>query len=425
MMGDAMTRWRRTKITITVAVAASVLLGVLPLTAASQTPPAAAPYACTQPTGGDANRPFPVCEVRAVITRGPYLSAPTDTSATIVWMTDLPAHSKVVYGQGSALDREAVPVRDGMIPVGRLHSVRLTGLRPGQTYQYRMVSTPVLELNSYWSKKGLEFRSETYSFRTFDPARTTASFVSISDTHESIPRIDSIMRKIDWSKTEFVVHTGDAFNGVTSEAQVWDRWLTPMIEGGLKRGVPLIFARGNHDTRGGFARELTHHVPIEDGRFYYTRDIGPVHLLVVDTGEDKHDTTQVYAGLNRMQEYRATELAWLEQHIQSSARLREAPFRVMVMHQPQWGWLSSDNDRARAAWTAAANRARVDLVIAGHRHRFSLTPAGGPDGNNYPILVVGQDQVARVDASTTEIHVVVVGIDGGTVAEFTVPRARK
>jgi predicted phosphodiesterase len=153
--------------------------------------------------------------------------------------------------------------------------------------------------------------------------------------------------------------------------------------------------------------------------------MGPLHLLVVDTGEDKDDTTQVYAGLNRMQEYRANELAWLKRHIQSSTRLREAPFRVVVMHQPHWGWLGSNNEQDRAAWTAAANEAKVDLVIAGHRHRFSLTPAGGPDGNTYPILVVGQDQVARVDASTTEIRVVVIDRDGSTVTDFTVPRARR
>jgi len=409
----------------TIAVSVCLLTGALSVNAASQVTPAAAPYACTQPTGGDPNRPFPVCEVRSVITRGPYLSAPTDTSATIVWMTDLPSHSKVVYGMGEALDREAVPSRDGMTPVGRLHSVRLTGLRPGQTYQYRVVSTPVLELNSYWSKKGLESRSEPHTFTTFDPRKSTASFVSISDTHESVARIDSIMQKVDWSKTDFLVHTGDAFNGVTSEAQVWDRWLTPMIKGGLSRGKPLIFARGNHDTRGGFARELTEHVPIEEGRFYYTRDIGPLHLLVIDTGEDKDDTTQVYARLNLMQEYRAKELAWLRQHTQSSTRLHEAPFRVVVMHQPHWGWLGGDNERERAAWTAAANEARVDLVIAGHRHRFSLTPAGCPDGNTYPILVVGQDQVARVDASTREIRVVVIDRDGSTVSDFTVPRARR
>jgi predicted phosphodiesterase len=340
-------------------------------------------------------------------------------------MTDLPSHSKVVYGTGGALNMEKVVAKDGMAPVGRLHSVRLTGLQPGRTYQYRVVSTPVLELNSYWPKKGLELASETYSFTTFDRTRATASFVSISDTHESVARIDSIMRQVDWSRTDFLVHTGDAFNGVTSETQLWERWLDPLIAGGLKQSKPLIFARGNHDTRGPFARELTHYVPIEEGRFYYTRDVGPVHLLVIDTGEDKPDSTQVYARLNLMEEYRREELAWFRRHIASSARLREAPFRVVVMHQPHWGWLSGDNAAAQAAWTAAANDGRIDLVIAGHRHRYSLTPPGGQGANGYPIVVVGQGQVAKVEATAEEMRVRVVGSDGSTVGEVTIPRARR
>ncbi|MEX2282939.1 MAG: metallophosphoesterase [Gemmatimonadota bacterium] len=393
------------------------LLALVPALAAGQQ----SQPQCTQPTGGDPNRPFPVCDVRAVITRGPYLSAPTDTSATITWMTDVPSHSRVLYGAG-ALNREQLSVKDGMIPVGTLHSVRLTGLQPGRTYQYRVTATPVLELNTYWPKKGQEVESATYSFTTFDSRKPTTSFVSISDTHESAARIDSIMRRIDWTKTEFLVHTGDAFNGVTSEAQVWDGWLQPLIKGGLSASKPLLFARGNHDTRGPFARELERYVPIEEGRFYYTREIGPVHLIVIDTGEDKHDSTQVYARLNRMKEYRASELAWLREHTRTSARLKQAPFRIVVMHQPSWGWLDDDTTTARAEWSAAANQAGIDLVIAGHRHRYSLTAAGGPAGNTYPILVVGQGQHATVDASETEVRVTVFGNDGNVVGGLTVTR---
>ena len=263
------------------------LLALVLLTGAGGAQGAAPSPICTQPTGGDANRPFPVCEVRPSITNGPYLSAPTDTSATIVWMTDIPSHSRVIFGANGALNREIIPARDGMTPVIKLHSVRLTGLQPGQTYQYRVASTPVLELNTYWPKKGIELQSATFSFTTFDSRKTTASFASISDTHASIARIDSLMRMIDWPTTDFLLHTGDAFDGVTSEAMVWDRWLDPIINGGLRQKTPLIFARGNHDTRGPVARELTNHVPIEEGRFYFARDVGPVHLLVIDTGEDK------------------------------------------------------------------------------------------------------------------------------------------
>ncbi len=379
---------------------------------------------CTTPTGGDANRPHPVCDVRPVITRGPYLHAPTDTSAIITWMTDLPSQVRVLYGTTNPLSREAFSVTHGLMNVGTLHSVRLAGLKPGQRYQYRVAATPVLDVPAYWPRTGLEMQSEVFSFTTFDSRKPTAAFASISDTHESIGRIDTLMQRLDWTTLDALVHTGDAFNGVSSEAQVWDNWLTPMIRSGIRQSTPLIFARGNHETRGPFARELSKYVPVEEGRFYYARDIGPVHLLVLDTGEDKPDSTQVYAGLNQLEAYRNTELTWFTQHA-TTARMRSAPFRVVVMHQPTfgWGWSSTQSDASRAAWRDAANAAGVDLVIAGHNHRFSLTPAGA-QGNRYPVLVVGQDQVAKVHASRSELRVQVIGKDGAEVRAFTVTRRK-
>ena len=383
--------------------------------------------ACTpRPAGDDANSPHPMCDVRAIVTRGPYLHAPTDSSATITWMTDLPSRAKILFGTDGRLTREAYSVTNGLINVGTLHTVRMAGLKPGQRYNYRVVNTAILDLPAYWPKTGHETQSDVFHFTTFDGRKATARFASISDTHEDTARIAMLMKRIHFDSLDFLVNTGDAFNGVQSETQLWDKWLAPIINYGIKHGTPLIFARGNHDTRGPFARDLARYVPIEENRFYYARDIGPVHLLVVDTGEDKPDSTQVYAELNRMDEYRREELVWFRQHALTSARVRTAPFRVVVMHQPSWGWgwKSPASDSARDAWVNASNDAGVDLVIAGHTHRFSLTAAGA-EGNKYPVLVVGQDQIANVQATATEMHVQVIGKDGQEVSSFVVKRRAK
>ena len=42
------------------------------------------------------------------------------------------------------------------------------------------------------------------------------------------------------------------------------------------------------------------------------------------TGEDKPDDTKVYAGLNRMAPYRAAELAWFREHVETTGRVAEA-----------------------------------------------------------------------------------------------------
>lgn len=364
------------------------------------------------------SEPFKVFDTRPVITEGPYLIATSDTSTTIVWLTDTPSHSKVRYGRGTELNGVVEPHVDGLVPVGTRHVVHLTGLAPGTRYSYQVVSTRVVRLKAYWPDKGLDVESPVHTFTTLDPARPTVSFSVVTDTHEDVGRINRLMKMIDWASTDFLVHTGDAFHWIDTEEQLFRNWLTPTATA-LAHVRPLMYARGNHELRGPFARRLFEYVPTVEGRFYYARDAGPVHLLVLDTGEDKPDDTNVYARLNQTVPYRNEEFDWLEAHARSNRRMADAPFRVIVMHQPQWGWLAEGADR----WTKLASDAGVDLVIAGHRHRFSYS-APEP-GRAYHLLVVGQDQVARVDATAAELTVVLTSADGAEVHRLVIPRARR
>ena len=53
---------------------------------------------------------------------------------------------------------------------------------------------------------------------------------------------------------------------------------------------------------------------------------------------------------------------------------------------------------------------------------FYIPP--GKEGNRFPILVVGQDQVARVDATSTELKVTLTSTKTKEIVYcFTVPRS--
>jgi predicted MPP superfamily phosphohydrolase len=362
------------------------------------------------------NAPFPVHDTKPVITHGPILVDPSETGITIMWTTDTPSHSEVRYGLTPALDQRAVSASHGLIDVGTVHAVRLSGLQPGRTYHYQIASTRVVKMKAYWPEKGLETTAPVKAFATLDRARPEARFVSISDTHENVARIDSLMRAIDWARTDFLVHTGDAFDWLDNEDQLFARWLDP-IGKGLAQSKGLVYARGNHELRGMFARDLYRYVPTAEGRFYRARDHGPVHLLVFDSGEDKPDSTNVYSRLNRSEPYLAEQLAWLDAHARTDQRASSAPFRVAVVHQPNWGSMPD----GRAAWVKALNAARVDLLVAGHTHRFSRTDAG-TDGRNFTTVIVGQGQFASVAATNTAITVVVRGASGTVVDSVTIAR---
>lgn len=86
------------------------------------------------------------------------------------------------------------------------------------------------------------------------------------------------------------------------------------------------------------------------------------------------------------------------------------------MHAPNWGWVED-----RDAWTATANDAAIDLAVSGHTHRFAHS-APGQNGKNYHQLVLAPDQLARIQASSTELKVTLLKQDGSLVESFIVPR---
>ena len=380
-------------------------------------------------------QPFVVHDTKPVITHGPYLVDPSETSVTVVWITDTPSHALVRFseakdGDGAALDREAESRSHGLLDVTTRHTVRLTGLTPGRTYRYQVVATRVVKLNAYWPEKGLSTEGPVRTFRTFDRSRPTTTFSVVTDTHEDVARINALMQRIDWKTSEFLAQTGDAFHWLDSEDQLFAKWLDPVTKA-LAGERPLVLARGNHEWRGPFARSLFEYLPTAEGRYYVARDVGPVHLLVLDSGEDKPDDTNVYSRLNRSEPYLAEQLLWLQKHRETEPRMASAPFRVVLMHQPRWGSMPPARERAGdpdglTRWIDAANAVGVDLVVAGHNHRFSRIEPGSPgfERARFTTVVLGQDQVGTVHATADSIVVTVTTTKGDVVDTITVPRRR-
>lgn len=364
-----------------------------------------------------ANRPYPVFDATPAITMSPLVMDVSETSAVIMWMTDSPAGARVRYGE-NGLDQLAVPQSDGLVPVDTWHRVVIDGLKPGHTYRYRVESRRVVEVRPYWPEMGQTVKGDVHQFTTLDRGKHETRFAFITDTHEDVDRIKALMDMIAENPVDFVVDGGDIVNYAVDKSQLRHKFFGPVSDA-LKGRVPLLYVRGNHEERGAFARDMNRYLHAQNGRYYFTRDAGPLHLVVVDTGEDKPDATNVYAGLNNMRDYKRRQREWFARALRAG-RVSTAPFTVILGHQPHWGW----SDGHRAEWTRLANAAKVDLFIAGHDHRFGFIKAG-ERGNDFPILIVGQDQVAHVRADERRIEVTVTGRDGKVVKRFDVQRRHK
>src|ERR1035441_1085658 len=108
---------------------------------------------------------YKVYDATPVILDGPFLLDTSETSTTIEWITDTPCQGSVEYGE-SKLDHDEIPQKDGLIPVGTLHRIEITGLLPGHTYQYRVVSTRVMRLRPYYRSEERRVGKECTSRRS-------------------------------------------------------------------------------------------------------------------------------------------------------------------------------------------------------------------------------------------------------------------
>lgn len=356
----------------------------------------------------------------------PVLQNPTPDGMTVVWAVSGLATGWVEYGETEALGQRSESGAHGLLALdARLFKARLTGLRPGTKYFYRVHACPIDFKNAYNIHRGDVIASPIRQFSTINPAAHTTSFSIINDTHEvpeTLQRLGSLMQA---SPTESLIWNGDIFNDIRSEQQIAEQVLAP---GGQEFAArrPLLPVRGNHDVRGVRARMLEQYFDLPSGLWYYTLRQGPVAFLVLDTGEDKPDEHPVYAGLNDFARYRTVQQEWLRQAIRRK-EFRSAPFRVVLQHIPMlWKDYSSTGvfcGDGKAKWHDILVQAKIQLVVSGHTHEPAWFPAksqapyaqlvGGGPKPEAATLIQGQ-------ATSRELRLTMQNLGGKELGSYTV-----
>jgi len=375
-----------------------------------------------------------------LISHGPYLQALTENAVTVVWATNKKCVSKVEYAlaenfqtfpQFGGLIQTAQTSRDGLVEADvTYHKVRITGLQPGKTYRYRVVSKEIAQFAPYEVVFGAGVVGEISQFKTLDPQKSAFSFMVFQDNHENSPRLEKMLQSVSWKDVDLVFFNGDTVNHLETEPQIFNGFLDASVKI-FAREIPFVYIRGNHDTRGALARSLRNYYDTPESRWYYAFDHGSVHFIVMDTGEDKPDTSPVYAGLADFDRYRREQAAWLKNHIETKA-FREAAFRVAVFHIPVYGDRRGREGGAEPyteselakLWGPLLNEGGVDLLLSGHWHRFARKdPQEGK--NSFPVLVGPADGMIRADVTAEKIVVSVTGADGKAVDNFSVLSKKK
>ncbi len=179
------------------------------------------------------------------VTHGPYLVDQTETAATVMWFTDVNCYGAVEYGTGGSFSNKAEDIVKGELAVGIRHEVRLTGLTPGQTFDYRIVSTEVTSYVPYFPSIGNTIRSASSQFTALNRAKTSFTFYVVNDIHDDINRMNTLLNCATWTSADFIVLTGDILTdlNLSDSAQVFSVVVDPCVSR-FAKSKEMVYVRG-------------------------------------------------------------------------------------------------------------------------------------------------------------------------------------
>lgn len=352
------------------------------------------------------------------ISCGPWIQNVTEDSFTVLWTTTEKTLSWVEVGEydGSDWHQTSHPRHfetvSGRRTYGYFHSVKITGLKKSTTYIYGIAGKVVTDdSNPYAIAYGPELAMRgTHKIKTLDYNAPTCNFSMVNDMHFNDAKYTTLMSGMDRKKTDFIVLNGDIVSFSNSQDTLLKHTFMPIKD--YAADFPIIFARGNHESRGSDWYLLPKAFPTSTGEFYYTFRQGPVAFVVLDAGEDKPDSSPEYSGQAAFDEYRLQELEWLKKAVESP-EFANAPQKVCIMHIPTFNdpeaWYSQK--WVADHFTPVLNKAGVKLMLAGHHHRYILAKPG-EHGNDYHILANSNNERLDFSATATQITIKTYDVNG-------------
>lgn len=188
---------------------------------------------------------------------------------------------------------------------------------------------------------------------------------------------------------DFLICCGDTVSWIDREADLTQfLYLASDI---TKGEVPVIYARGNHETKGVKAHEYYNYVGADGQDFYYTFRLGSIWGIVLDVGEDHGDDFIEYCGVSKFNAYRDEQTTFLDEVLANAENEFDAEgvaYRIAVCHIPLT--IKSMNDHAAAykdAWVERLNQMKLTTLFCGHVHELWYVDPSFEDGSTLTQVV--------------------------------------
>ncbi|WP_118193823.1 metallophosphoesterase family protein [Albibacterium indicum] len=318
--------------------------------------------------------------------------------------------------------RKIVNQQDGFLEAGKgPKTFKINNLVPGKEYSYRVYRKEITLFKPYDLQYGETRKTKDYTFRTPSPSSESVSCLIMNDIHDR-PHSFAHLMALNSEPYDFVVFNGDTFDYQTDEAQLIDHLFLP-TSALFSAEKPMLMIRGNHETRGKYARDFKNYFSYPDNQYYFSFQQGPVHFIVLDTGEDKPDDAEVYGGIVNFDAFREEQARWLEELMRSKA-YRKSPYKVVFMHIPPFhsgDWHGTMH--CRELFAPLFEKYKVDLVISGHTHRYGIHQANNE--HSFPIVIGGGPQegkrtIIHLTADKSKLSISMKDDSGRVVGELTI-----
>ncbi len=348
----------------------------------------------------------------------PYLQNCTDSHVTIAAVFNKPclAHIEVLNADGS-VKHTLYQVDDGMRNANATF-FKFRVQHGGEDFSYRILAKEVTRFDPYKIEYGASIQSDT--FKTSLPFITKdgeAHILILNDIHENTKSYKLLYDKSTLPKKDLVILNGDSFHYTTTQQDITNKLLKPVADIFASQ-TPFIMTRGNHETRGSFARHFKGYFDYPQNKFYQAFSLGSTFWIILDGGEDKPDEHEVYANTTDYDSYRLEQQEWLSHVLQSKER-KKTKRTVVVTHIP---FFHSDDWHGtlhnRACFHELLQNNKVSAVISGHTHKFGFYP---PDkDHNYHVIIgggpkEGQRTLIEVTSSNKKFNLTLRKEDGEVI----------
>lgn len=348
-------------------------------------------------------------------THGPYLQNLTKTGVTICFTTNKLVVPGVLIKSENEAYQLKVSSTDGLVNVGdKLHKVKIENLNPGQKYEYKIYAKEIVSYRPYKVVYGDSILSQSFTFKTFDPLQKKVNFTVFCDSHDRATKLAKYLDSNTINKQDCYFLNGDILGHIEEEAQIYSSFLDTCTNR-FASEKPFFYARGNHETRGKFARELKNYLDLPNDEYYYAVTLGNTRFVILDGGEDKPDTESVYAGLADFDSFRFKELEWLKKEVVSKEFVN-AQFKIVIIHMPiiqdKKNWYGMEF--LANHFGPVLKKSQIDLMISGHLHENDWIEAK-KSGFNYPVMICSHNNYLEVEVIKNRIFILLKDLEGNIV----------